>query len=124
MHTFARGLYGLIGALALAAASVVLVWPSAIVTPEQPGVVTHLLQEQAALFVFVGLMCFWCVRHFSQRQPVHAALFVFVVLFAAVHWWGVLFEGDAPSLGGYATLVPVALFAAIWPRGLADAQAR
>jgi hypothetical protein len=115
MPAFAKAVYGVIGVLALAASTVVLVWPSVVVRAADPPVVTHLLQEQAAAFVFIGLMCLWCVRHFAQRRPVHAALMIFAVLYAAVHWWGVL-DGDTPSPGSYATLVLVMLLAAMWPR--------
>lgn len=115
MPAFAKAVYGVIGVLALAASTVVLVWPSALVRPADPPVVTHLLQEQAAAFVFIGLMCLWSVRHFAQRRPVHAALTIFAVLYAAVHWWGVL-DGDTPSLGSYATLAFAILLAAMWPR--------
>jgi hypothetical protein len=115
MPRFAKAVYGLFGVLALAAGAVVLVWPSAVVRQTDPPVVTHLLQEQAAAFVFIGLMCLWCRRHFAHRRPVHAALLVFAGLYAAVHWWGVP-GGDPPSPGAYATLALVILLAAIWPR--------
>ena len=115
MPTFAKAVYGLFGVLALAASAIVLVWPSAVVNATDPPVIRHLLQEQAAAFVFIGLMCFWCRQHFSQRKPVHTALVVFAVLYAAVHWWGVL-DGDSPSPGSYATLALVFVLAAMWPR--------
>ena len=115
MPTFAKAVYLLFGVLALAASAVVLFWPSALVDASDPPVITHLLQEQAAAFVFIGLMCLWCRQHFSQRQPVHTALLVFAVLYAGVHWWGVL-DGDSPSPGSYATLALVVLLAAISPR--------
>ena len=115
MAAFAKVVYGLFGVLSLAAGLFVIVSPSAIVEEGDPGIVPHLLQEQAAAFVFIGLMCLWCIRHFPERRPVHGALFLFTLLYAAVHWWGVL-HGETPSAGGYATLVPVLLLAATWPR--------
>jgi hypothetical protein len=115
MPAFAKAVYALLGVLALADGAVVLVWPSALVRASDPPVVTHLLQEQAAAFVFIGLLCLWCRTHFAQRRSVHAALVVFAGLYAAVHWWGVL-RGDTPSAGSYATLALVILLAAMWPR--------
>jgi hypothetical protein len=115
MPAYARAMYVLLGVLALAASTIVLVAPSLVVDASQPGIVTHLLQEQAAAFVFVGLMFLWCARHPAERRPVHGALTLFLALYAAVHWWGVLETGDR-LLGALATTVPVAVLGLSWPR--------
>lgn len=109
-----RVMYVAFGALALLGSAIVLMLPSVVVPPDQPGVVRHLFQEQAAAFVFVGLMCLWCARHPVERRPVHASLFVFLSIYAGVHWWGVA-RGDGHLLGALATTIPVVLLALTWP---------
>jgi hypothetical protein len=86
MDGFARGVYAVFGWLAILAGVAVLVQPSLLIRPGDPAVVAHLLREEAAAFVFIGLMFLWARRHFSSRRPVHFSFMVFTALFAAVHW--------------------------------------
>jgi hypothetical protein len=100
MEGFARGVYAVFGWLALLGGAAILVMPSLLVRPGDPPVIAHLLREEAAAFIFIGLMFLWARRHFSSRRPVHRAFMVFTALLAAVHW--VDYFGDAgriwPSL--------------------------
>jgi hypothetical protein len=86
MERIARAFYGIFGVLALAAGAAVLAAPSLLSGPEDPPVLSHLLREEAAAFVFIGLMCVWAFRDPAARRPVHFALLVFTGLFAAIHW--------------------------------------
>jgi hypothetical protein len=79
--------YGVFGTLAIVLGATGLLFPALAVPREAYSPLTaHLVREQGALGVFLGLMAFWCLRHFEQRRPVHFALLLFAALFAAVHW--------------------------------------
>ena len=116
MRILTLGLYTLIGIGTVGAGLIAVFMPSIALPPhEVPTVAGHLVREQGALFVFVGLMAFWCIRHYEQRVPVHAALFVFAVLFSGIHWAG-YFDGDGPIRGAMATTVPALLLLITLPR--------
>ena len=107
-------MYVAFGTLALLASTIVLMRPSLVLPAGQPEIVQHLFQEQAAAFVFVGLMCLWCARHPVERRPVHAALLAFLAIYAGVHWWGVA-RGEGQIFGAIATTIPVSLLALTFP---------
>jgi len=87
MKTLTVIVYGLFGFLAIAAGLVAWVMPViALPAGEVTPLTSHLTRELSSAFVFIGLMFFWCIRHYEQRRPVHLALLVFIVLFAGVHW--------------------------------------
>ena len=87
MRSTTRAVYVVFGALAIGAGAAALLSPGLILSPEDlTPLASHLVREQAAGFIFIGLMFFWCVRHFDERQPVHFGLLVFTGLFAAIHW--------------------------------------
>ena len=87
MHTLTRAVYIALAAGAFVAAAAVLVSPAVILSPAANSPLTaHLMREQAAMAVFIGLMCVWCLRHFADRRPVHLALLVSTTIFAGVHW--------------------------------------
>ena len=116
MRTFTLGLYALIGIAAAGSGLIAVFMPSIALPPDEvPTVAGHLVREQGALFVFVGLMAFWCMRHYEQRVPVHAALFIFTVLFSGIHWAG-YFDGGGRIYGAIATTVPVVLLLITLPR--------
>ena len=46
----------------------------------------HLEREMGAAAVFIGLMAMWCIVNYDRRRGVHAALIVFAVLLALIHW--------------------------------------
>ena len=75
MPATSRVMYVAFGVLALLASALVLIRPSIVVPPGAPGSVQHLCQEQAAAFVFVGLMCLFAVTfpaHHRSLPPVTA----------------------------------------------------
>lgn len=79
--------YVAFGTLALILGLAALLMPAwALSAQAYTPLTAHLLREEGALGVFVGLMAFWCFAHFDQRRPVHLALLLFAALFAAIHW--------------------------------------
>ena len=87
MKGVVRAVYGVFGALAAGLGVLVLFDPSLVLPPEDYSPLTaHLIREQGAAGVFIGLMSFWCAFNFDGRRPVRYALLVFTALFAAVHW--------------------------------------
>jgi hypothetical protein len=79
-------MYAVFGTLALLAGIVALLRPAIILPDVHSQLTVHLVREEAACFIFVGLMFFWCLFHFDQRRPVHFALLVFTAIFAGIHW--------------------------------------
>src|SRR5687768_8968668 len=71
------GLYALFGGVSLIAGAAALLAPGIVLGDATTPLTAHLIREEAAAFVFIGLMFFWCIRHFEQRRPVHLALLVF-----------------------------------------------
>lgn len=87
MRSLARLIYGALGVLALGLGTLALLNPALALPPEAYSSLTaHLIQEQGAEGVFIGLMAFWCLFNFERRRPVHLALLLFAALFAAIHW--------------------------------------
>lgn len=117
MKAFTVAVYGLFGVLAVAAGLVAFVTPAvALPADGMTPLTSHLTRELSSAFVFVGLMFFWCIRHYEQRRPVHAAFLIFIVLFAGVHWLDYL--GDRRNLiSPLVNSVPVALLAITAPFG-------
>ena len=115
MEKTARAVYAIFGFLALAGGLVIYAAPSVLIGPDISGLTAHLLREQAALFLFVGLMFFWCLRHFPNRRPVHLALIVFMVFFAGAHWMEV-FEHPDVLWGAMVNSVPPLLLLLTMPR--------
>ena len=81
-------IYGVFGALALVYGLGALIRPQAI-APEanQSFEVGHLLREQGAAGVFIGLMFVWCIFNEEKRTAVHYFLTLFALLVAAIHWF-------------------------------------
>lgn len=87
MKTLTQTIYGVFGTLAIALSALALIQPAAILSTEADSpLMAHLIREQGAEGVFIGLMAFWCLFNFDGRRPVHLALVVFAALFAAIHW--------------------------------------
>jgi len=84
-------IYGVFGVLALTYGLGALISPSAI-TPEagESFVVGHLLREQGAAGVFIGLMFIWCIFNDDRKTAVHYFFMLFAFLVAAIHWWDYL----------------------------------
>src|SRR5262245_30497139 len=87
MNTAARIVYGLFGGVALGLGLLVLFRPEIALPPEAASPLTaHLIQEQGAEGIFIGLMSLWCLFHLQARRPVHFALLVFALIFSTLHW--------------------------------------
>lgn len=87
MRRLALAVYAIFGTLAIGLGVLVLFKPSLALHPEDFSPLTvHLIREQGAEGVFIGLMTLWCLVNFDRRRPVHLALLVFTALFAAIHW--------------------------------------
>jgi hypothetical protein len=83
----ARTVYGAFGGLALVLSVLALFNPSLALPSEAYSALSaHLVREQAAGGLFIGLMFLWCLRHFDRRRPVHFALILFTAVFAGIHW--------------------------------------
>ena len=84
-------IYGAFGGLALAYGLGGLIRPQAI-APEanQSFEVNHLLREQGAAGVFIGLMFLWAIFNEDRRTAVHYFFVVFAFLVAAIHWFDFL----------------------------------
>ena len=88
MTSVARAVYAIFGALAIGLGVAVLVRPALALPPQDYSPLTaHLIREQGAEGVFIGLMAFWCLVNFERRRPVHLALVLFAALFAGIHWF-------------------------------------
>ena len=87
MKRIALAVYVVFGALGVGLGLAVLAVPALAVPRDAFSPLTaHLVREQGAEGVFIGLMAFWCLLHFEQRRPVHYALLLFTALFACIHW--------------------------------------
>jgi hypothetical protein len=106
--------YGIYGSAALLAGVALLLFPATL-EPEAAGKFIHLLREQGAATVFVGLMSFWLLFHYDQRRTVHLLLTVFAFLIAGIHWFDYL-GGRKPLASallnsvGFAVLLAMAIF--------------
>jgi hypothetical protein len=115
LTAFTKSVYIVLGALSLIAGVIVLVSPGVLLPPEElTPLISHLLREEAAAFVFIGLMFFWCLTHYEQRRTVHLALLVFIILFAGVHWVDYLRAGGE-IISPLINTIPVVLIAATTP---------
>ena len=84
-------IYGVLGAGALAYGVVNLLFPTFMVSEAASSFfVSHILREEAAAAIFIGLIFFWCIFHYESRKPVHYFLIVFAFLLAAIHWFDFL----------------------------------
>ena len=111
-----RLVYGIFGALAIGLGLLVLFNPALALPPDAYSSLTsHLIREQGAEGVFIGIMAIWCLFHFEERRPVHLALLLFAALFAAIHWTG-YFHGRRHLTSPLVNSVPFLAFLATTPR--------
>ena len=116
MTAFTKVVYALLGTFAVVAGVVALVMPSLALPPGiTVPIASHLVREEASAFVFIGLMFVWLLRHAEQGRPVHLALLVFTVLFAAIHWADYL-KSYREILSPLINSVPAVLLAATIPK--------
>ena len=116
MKGFTVAVYAVFGVLALAAGLVAFVMPAVALPADQfTPLTSHLTRELSSAFVFIGLMFFWCIRHYPQRRPVHMAFLVFIALFAGVHWQDYFRSNSGNLTSPLVNSVPVALLAITAP---------
>lgn len=117
MKTLTLAVYAVSGVLALLAGVLGLVAPGLALPPDLTSPLTvHLIREEAAAFVFIGMMLLWCFRHFERRRPIHIGLVVFTGLFAVIHWLGYLQDGRI-STSAVVNTIPFVIFVLTMPRG-------
>src|ERR1700741_1609707 len=81
-------IYGLFGSIAIVLGVAALLFPSMLTSDEErPLPMMHLLREQGAAGVFIGLMSLWCIFNYEKRAAVHCFLIVYAFLMAAIHWF-------------------------------------
>ena len=79
-------IYGVFGVLAMVYGFGALIRPQAIVPEAGQFPISHLVREQGASGVFIGLMFFWCIFNEDRRTVVHYFLTLFAFMLAAIHW--------------------------------------
>src|SRR5438552_13810558 len=115
INTVIYGLFG-IGAILYGAAA--LLFPTGLESnAAQSWRFAHILREQGALAIFVGLMSFWCIFNYERRRSVHYLLMVFAFLLAVIHWHD-HFAGPLPWTSPIVNTVPfvVLLIMAVFSR--------
>ncbi len=126
MRTIAKLVYVVFGTLGIAAGVLALLDPSRALPADAVSPLTsHLVREQGSEGIFIGLMFFWCARHFAERRPVHFALLLFAALFAGIHW-AEYFSGRRELLSPVLNSLPLLLLAvtAPWSRLAVSSEAR
>lgn len=111
-------IYGLFGAGAILYGATALLFPAALLSGAAQSVgLAHILREQGAAGVFIGLMAFWCIFNYERRRGVHYCLMVFAFLLAAIHWF-YYFAGHLPWMSPLYNSVPflVLLIMAVFSR--------
>ena len=106
-------IYGLFGAGAIVYGVATLFSPSVLVSEaSQSFHLAHILREQGAAAIFIGLMAFWCIFNYERRRGVHYFLMVLTLLLAAIHWWD-YFAGHLPWMSPLYNSVPFAVLLAM-----------
>jgi hypothetical protein len=101
--------YGILGTGALLYGITALLFPSALLSEATQSVhLAHILREQGAAAIFVGLMSFWCILNYERRTIVHYFLTIFAFLLTAIHWFDYL-EGHLPLMSPLYNTVPFAV---------------
>jgi peptidoglycan/LPS O-acetylase OafA/YrhL len=106
-------IYALFGAGAILYGLAALLAPASMVSEAAQSFHTrHILREEGAAAIFVGLMAVWCIFNYERRAAVHYALMVFAFLLAAIHWSD-YFAGHLPWLSPLYNSVPFLVLAAM-----------
>jgi hypothetical protein len=102
-------IYGILGTGALLYGITALLFPSALVSEATQSIhLAHILREQGAAAIFIGLMSFWCVLNYERRTIVHYFLTIFAFLLTGIHWFD-YFEGHLPLISPLYNTVPFAV---------------
>jgi hypothetical protein len=80
-------IYAVFGAVALLYGLGTLVNPALLVPEARAFPLSHIMREEGAAAIFVGLMFLWCIPNYLRRQSVHYFLMLFTLLLAAIHWF-------------------------------------
>jgi len=99
-------IYGIFGAGAIVAGVAALLFPPAIIaSAAQSFPLAHILREEGAAAIFIGLMALWCIFNYERRRSVHYFLMVLTFLLAAIHWCD-YFAGHLPWISPLYNSVP------------------
>ena len=80
-------IYVLFGIGAILYGAAALLFPAALETNAvQSFRFAHILREQGAAAIFVGMMAFWCIFNYERRRVVHYFFIVLALLLAVIHW--------------------------------------
>jgi uncharacterized membrane protein len=105
-----RIIYGLIGTVAILLGFGVFLLPGLLTSDaERTPAIIHLLREEAAAVIFIGLMSLWCIFNYEKRTAVHYFLIVYAFLMAAIHWSDYL-TGHRHLMSPLLNTVPFAVF--------------
>ena len=104
-------LYAVVGTLTLVGGVAGIVAPQISLPADAGALARHLVREQAAGFVLIGMLLLWAIRRTELRRPLHIAMLLFTGLFAAIHWREYV-VGASGLTSPAVNTVPVAMFAA------------
>ena len=124
MATANKIIYAIFGAGALLYGFVTLFAPAALMSDAAHSFhLAHIMREEGAAGIFIGLMAFWCIPNYERRRSVHYFLMVFTFLLAAIHWFD-FFAGNLRWLSPLYNSVPftVLLVMAVLSRGRASSS--
>jgi len=107
--------YGLYGSAAILAGLSALLFPTILESHAPNTELIHILREQGAALIFVGLISFWLLFNYDQRRTMHFFLTLFAFLIAGIHWFD-YFGGRKPLASallnslGFVALLTLAIF--------------
>jgi hypothetical protein len=102
-------IYGAFGALTIAYGLAALLSPATLSSEAARSFHSaHLLREQGAAGLFIGLMFLWCIFNYECRSTVHYFLMLFAFMLAAIHWFD-YFGGHLPWISPVYNSVPFAV---------------
>ena len=103
-------IYGVFGVVAILLGVAVLVFPNSLTSEaERTLPLVHVLREEGAAGVFIGLMSIWCIFNYEKRTVVHYFLIVYAFLMAAIHWFEYM-TGHRHLMSPLLNSVPFAMF--------------
>src|SRR5687767_4331265 len=115
--------YAIFGAVTIALGLGALLVPGSLEEEAIPASnMAHLLREQGAATIFLGLMSFWCIFNYDRRRVVHIFLTLFTFFIAGIHWFDYL-KGQRPLMSGILNSVPLIVFLAMLVFNKRDAPA-
>ena len=87
MRTVFKSIYAVFGAGAIAFGVMIFISPATLGAEVKSSFeLYHVLREEAAAGIFIGLMFLWCIFNYERRAWVHYCLMVFAFLMAVIHW--------------------------------------